>query len=539
MKTTDIQRLIGALLLTGIMLAGCTKDNTLDEIVNQKEQQTTVNDIVEALQAIDGVRNVQMKTTLNGEDTIYFFSYQQLVNHGNPDAGTFDQQVALKFKGFDKNVVLYTNGYNLSVEAEEYRSTDMATQLDANQVSVEHRYFGNSQPEMTDKLEYTYFNAEQQAHDLHAIVQTLKENLFKTGKWVSTGISKDGITTALYAYYSDLNGWNDIDVFVPFCAPFLPGSTKDGKFSCMDCRTGEYLEQVCGAGYPEGSEEAKACQRLYDIAKYICTNKRVREVCNKYVLTSRPADYRKIVEQYNLQSPKSTGDLEKDATAMTYTTFYGYLFNKFSYVQFPLWAKLVPDPAVAVNDDDEMDHLCTFITMDHKMLADSLKAMSEHDMLTRNDATDAFDKLWYYIKGLRGDSSQPYDLQAFMELGAADYGYNTVDGNFLTKEQAEGVNEMFTVQKHFEGLYYQDQGKLMRNFRQWVATESTQNIIFVYAYNDPWTGGRPDDTAVRQNPKTEMVIDLIAVHNDYFLNKELFTTESRTAIINALDRFMK
>ena len=131
------------------------------------------------------------------------------------------------------------------------------------------------------------------------------------------------------------------------------------------------------------------------------------------------------------------------------------------------------------------------------------------------------------------------DRWGVKELGYTDYAYSTVDGNFLTKEQAFNVNEQFSLQKKFEGLYPQDEGRLMRSFRQWVATETTQNVIFVYAYNDPWTGARPDDAVVSQNPKTEMFIDPIATHNDYFLESSLYTNETKTGIINALNKFLK
>ncbi len=538
MKIANIHRLTGAFLLAGIVLTGCTKDNTLDEIVTEKQPKTSSNAFVQALESIDGVRNVQIKTDKTGKDTTYFFSFRQLIDHDDPQRGTFYQQVAINFKGFDKNVVLYTHGYNMPFTSNT-RIVDLSTQLDANQVNVEHRYFGSSLPEPADALRFAYFNAKQQSCDLHAIVQALKQGVFKTGRWASTGLSKDGITSALYAYYSDQYGWNDIDVYVPFCAPFLTGSVRNGKFSCMDSSTGVYLEQVSGVGYPEGTTEAVACQRLHDIPYYFCSNKRVREACNKYLLKANSSEYLKIVEQYNQKSPNSTGNMEKDVTALAYNMYYECLFSKFSYVPFYLWSKLVPDPAKAVTDDEELEKLCTFVFMDKSALRDSLHAMAARGEQTRSIATDVYDKFWNFIHSVRNDSSAPYYVQAFMELGAECPGYNNVDGTFLTKEQAMSVNDILTVQKRYEGLYKQDEGRLMTSFRQWVATEVTQNIIFVYAYNDPWTGGRPDDTAVSQNPHTVMVIDPIAVHLDYFLDSSVYTTESKDAIIAALDRFLK
>ena len=552
MKTINIHSLMGVLLLAGIMLTGCTKDNTMDEIVKPAEQEKTTDDFIKALKAIDGVRNVEAKTTASGEETVYYFYFRQPINHANPDAGTFDQQVAISFKGYDKDVVLHTHGYTIYDISNFYRD-DLSTHLGANQVNVEHRYFGNSLPEPADSPSYTYFNAEQEAYDLHAIVQILKKNLFKTGKWASTGTSKDGITSALYAYYSDQNGWNDIDLFVPFCAPFLPGSTAaDGTFTCMDTRIGNYQDQVCGTGYAAGSLEAIACQRLHDIPYYICTNKTLRNACNKYTLASDPTSYRKILDQYNQHSPMSTGDLEKDITALTISTYVGNLFSKFSYVQFPLWVKLVPDPAKAITDEKELGNLLTFITMDHEILVDSLKVLNGANVDDDTEETetrsaldvlsvlnDRYSRFWKYINDLRGDNSYPYLIQAFKELGASEYAFLHVDGTFLTPTQVRDVNEIFSVQHQFSGIFRQDEGALMRNFRQWVATESTQNIVFVYAHNDPWTGGRPDETAISQNPKTVMVIDPISVHNDFFLNSSYYTPQTKKVIVDAVNKYMK
>ena len=78
-------------------------------------------------------------------------------------------------------------------------------------------------PEPFENLEFNYLSSEQASADLHVIVSALKQTGLFDGKWMSTGVSKSGITTALYAYYDELNNWNDMDVYVPFCAPFIPG----------------------------------------------------------------------------------------------------------------------------------------------------------------------------------------------------------------------------------------------------------------------------------------------------------------------------
>ena len=539
MNTAKIQHLLGSLLLAGILLTGCSKDNSLAETTKTDEKGETTDAFVQALQAIDGVHNVRMEVSENN-DTVYYFDFHQLVDHKDPVAGYFDQQVAINFKGYDKDVVLHTHGYTLR-DISRYTVDDLTVLLGANQVDVEHRYFGTSQPEPADRASFAYFSAEQQAYDLHTIVQALKQHLFKTSGWASTGTSKDGIASALYAYYSDLNGWSDINLYVPFCAPFMPGSTAaDGTFSCMDISPGVYLDQVCGTGYAPGSAEDVACQRLRDIPRYICTDKALRSACNRRIMATKPAEYRKLVEQYNLQSPMSTGNLEKDLTAQTLFTYSECLFVKFSYIQFPLWASLVPDPAKAATDDEELEHLLTFITMDQRALRDSLMAMSRREEQTRNASTDYYDRLWNYLKSLRSEErTAPYSVQAFMELGANEFAYQYVDGTFLTAQQVRDVNFLFSPQYMFDNVVRQDEGRLMRSFLQWVATETTQPIVFVYAHNDPWTGGRPDDAAVSQNPNVQMVIDPIAVHNDCFLDPYMYAAETKAVITDAVNRYMK
>ena len=82
--------------------------------------------------------------------------------------------------------------------------------MEANQIQVEHRYFGESMP---DSLDYEYLNLAQATADLHAINQIFR-NIY-SGKWISTGISKGGATAIFYRYYYP----DDVDVSVPFVAP--------------------------------------------------------------------------------------------------------------------------------------------------------------------------------------------------------------------------------------------------------------------------------------------------------------------------------
>ena len=85
----------------------------------------------------------------------------------------------------------------------------------------------------------------------------------------------------------DLYGWDDIDLYMPFCAPFLTGTSE----SAGDKSVGTYLANVCGSGYPEGSNEANAYQSLRTFPSAIANNKLLREACMRRFYQKDPESY--------------------------------------------------------------------------------------------------------------------------------------------------------------------------------------------------------------------------------------------------------
>jgi hypothetical protein len=137
----------------------------------------------------------------------YELKIKQLIDHQNPSKGYFYHRVYLSHKGFDRPTVLVTEGYHRNAN----RIYELTKLLDANQVIVEHRYFGESIPE--DTVDYTYLNLEQATADIHHINELLRQ--LYDGKWISTGISKGGQTTIYYRYFYP----DDVDVSFPYVAP--------------------------------------------------------------------------------------------------------------------------------------------------------------------------------------------------------------------------------------------------------------------------------------------------------------------------------
>jgi pimeloyl-ACP methyl ester carboxylesterase len=132
--------------------------------------------------------------------------YEQPLDHQDPGSAKYGQRIFVSHAGYDKPVVLVTEGY----AAFGNRAGELTRLLGANQVSVEHRFFGRSVP---SPLNWDDLTVRQSADDLHAIVQALKA--LYPGKWISTGASKGGQTALFYkCFYPD-----DVDATVAYSAP--------------------------------------------------------------------------------------------------------------------------------------------------------------------------------------------------------------------------------------------------------------------------------------------------------------------------------
>jgi len=135
---------------------------------------------------------------------------KQPLDHLHPELGTFPQRVILSNLGFDQPVVFITEGYGGDYGANAKYLNELCPLLHANQLFVEHRFFGKSVP---DSIDWKYMTVENAAADQHHVVELFKP--FYDKKWISTGISKGGETVLYHrALYP-----KDVDVSVPYVAP--------------------------------------------------------------------------------------------------------------------------------------------------------------------------------------------------------------------------------------------------------------------------------------------------------------------------------
>ena len=180
--------------------------------------------------------------TPEGYKAAYKLMIKQPLDHNNEDAGHFYQKVYFSHKGYSNPTAIITNGYN----KDNNNITEVATLTSANQLNVEHRYFGESKPE---EMDYQYLNFEQVTADLHRI-RTLFSELYN-GKWISTGISKGGTTTIFYKYFYP----NDVDVSIPYVAPL--------NYEYEEQRIYDFLDEV-------GTKDCR--ENIYQLQKELLAN---------------------------------------------------------------------------------------------------------------------------------------------------------------------------------------------------------------------------------------------------------------------------
>src|SRR4051812_41863546 len=156
-------------------------------------QDATPNtELTSKLKAIPGVVEVRAMPQNGAAQEVYEVSFEQPVDHQNSAGDKFRQRVFVSHVGYDRPVLLSTEGY----AANRVGGSELQRILGGNQVTVEHRYFGKSVP---SPIRWEYLTVKQSADDLHAIVSALHS--FYTGKWVSSGAIKGGQSALFYKCY--------------------------------------------------------------------------------------------------------------------------------------------------------------------------------------------------------------------------------------------------------------------------------------------------------------------------------------------------
>lgn len=364
------------------------------------------------------------------------FDYAQPVQHGVQNGKWLYQRVRIMYRDTLANTVFDTQGYNLSPKMEiDYNS--LAVELKANIVTCEHRYFLQSTVEGDNN--WTYFNAKEAAGDHHNLVAALKP-LFRK-KWIATGLSKSGITTGLYAYYHP----NDMDCYVPFCAPFLQGRYEEsiGKFLTGKVGTKEQRDTTLTS--------------------------------QKFALQKDTLD--KMAKIYQTKAKRVVSlDVARQQVTSTIVSFF---FDEWSYknVNTDFWLSYVPYPSKGYEEYLTADSLYKYY----------FSKQSDKKAVRPDDEDDAL--------------GYPYHVQAYKELGyyVYDADYYGVNKNYLTTADSTLYAEDLAKLK---GTQFDNVP--MNGVRDMV--KNTQNkMMFVYGANDPWTAGGISSTGLCGNVKYVLI----------------------------------
>jgi hypothetical protein len=191
--------------------------------------------ILERLAAIPGMT----VTDVGGDGPYRRFelAYEQPVDHGDPDGPRFTQSMTLAHRSETAPLVLMTEGYR---NLWGFDVAEVALLLRANQLVVEHRYYGDSRPAPAD---WTFLTIEQAAGDHHRIVEALRP--IYTGAWISTGYSKGGMTAVYHRRFFP----DDVDGTVPYVAPI--------SFGAPDAR---YIDFIAAVDHPACRDALQAVQ---------------------------------------------------------------------------------------------------------------------------------------------------------------------------------------------------------------------------------------------------------------------------------------
>ncbi len=125
----------------------------------------------------------------------YEITVRQTLDHSNPK-DKFNQRVYIGFQDFNAPTIIVTDGYSIDYASKSDYSNELAKELKANIVVVEHRFFGKS---VSDSIDWNLLTMKQAADDYH-LIKLMLDKVLK-GKWISTGISKGGQATLSYKIF--------------------------------------------------------------------------------------------------------------------------------------------------------------------------------------------------------------------------------------------------------------------------------------------------------------------------------------------------
>ena len=221
--------------------------------------------VLDALRALPGVTADQIvPVSAPAGYKVYAVTIDQLVDHDDPQSAHFAQHLTLEVVDPTRPTVQFNTGYWDYWGDYPFEVTSL---LHANQMSIEHRFFGASRPVPAD---WTKLTIAQDAADQHHITETFKAVL--TGPWIAAGGSKGGMTSVFHARFfpDDVAGTAAYATPISFANPDYRYDTwTESTIGTQPCRdavkalAAEILQHRRAAMIQRATAEASARQESY------------------------------------------------------------------------------------------------------------------------------------------------------------------------------------------------------------------------------------------------------------------------------------
>ncbi len=221
------------IVATALVFVSCKTMQTANE-------STIETSIFEKLASLKNVVRIEKREAVSHFDENYEIWFQQPIDHNDLTKGTFKQRVFLGFENINKPVIVELRGYGIGSE----KAGELANHYQANQLTIEHRYFNDSRPE---NIDWNTLTVENAAKDQNFIINEIKNVLYPDAKFVTTGISKGCQTTMAHRRYFP----NTVDASVCYVGPL--------NYQREDPRVYSFLKSV---GTKDDREKIKAFQNL-------------------------------------------------------------------------------------------------------------------------------------------------------------------------------------------------------------------------------------------------------------------------------------
>ena len=462
------------------LATGCTKKGVTPSGPEEDEDSKIDGaTITERLSKVARVKEFKRIGGNNKFENVYTIKFEQYIDHNNKDLGTFSQKVEFGFNGFDLPNVYVSEGYYMDDGNYSYAAgeNEIAFLLGCNYVFVEHRYFGESLPvpiNYNDNDSWKYLTTSQAADDAHDIVRQFKRIL--DGKWVSTGMSKGGMTTEMFAYYHP----GDMDLYVPYVAPFCNSFADDRMMKFV-------YEEAGDLQYGE----TKAAKIRGEVLEFQMKLLEYRDVL-------APRFYEECLDTGYTFTSYATQDIMYDVSILEFGVGFWQYYQPVSKLESCL-----------------------------KMSEETQSEITNK----QNSCYNFFTSISYPGDLCINSDFHPYYVQAYQELG--NYGY---DFHYL---RDAGANLAITEEEETPDLawkillsdYQREMGHkelMYTKINNMLETTDLQFII-LYGSSDPWYAVRPDDVENRDN--ISIYVNTSYPHTTTISN---FPKSTRTEIINKI-----